>query len=120
MKATVLNSKVGFFRHLILGTVSVHLDTPVTYLLVPRRLTSYSMDTIATKLTTCISGHALAGTLDGLLSKNYRLENLRHQWSSLLQAPRHGTLLLSALLAKEKGLRPDAPRDPCASGGPGG
>jgi len=84
MKATVLNSKVGFFRHLILGTVSVHLDTPVTDLLVPRRLTSYSMDTIATKLTTCISGHALAGTLDGLLSKNYRLENLRQQWLSLL------------------------------------
>ena len=34
VRATSLNSKVGTFLHLIPGTVSVHLDTPVSHVLV--------------------------------------------------------------------------------------
>jgi len=60
-KATLLNSKVGSFLHLIPGTVSIHLDTPVTHLLMHGIPTSYSMDTVPTELTTCNSGLALAG-----------------------------------------------------------
>jgi hypothetical protein len=59
VKATTLNSKVGAFLHLIPGTVSVHLDTPVTQLLVHGIATSCSMATIATELTTFNSGLAL-------------------------------------------------------------
>lgn len=60
-KVTLLNSRVGSFLHLIPETVSVHLDTPVTHLLVYGIPTSYSIDEVATKLTTCNSGLALAG-----------------------------------------------------------
>jgi len=42
IRATLLNSKVGTFLHLIPGTVSVHLDTPVTQLLVHGLPTSSS------------------------------------------------------------------------------
>jgi len=61
IRATSLNSKVGTFLHLIPGTVSVHLDTPVTQLLVHGLPTSSSLDAIATELTTFNTGLALTG-----------------------------------------------------------
>ena len=62
MKATVLNSKVGSFLHLIPDTISVHLDMQVMHLLVHRIWTACSMETIAAELTTFNSGLVLAGT----------------------------------------------------------
>ena len=48
IKATLLNSKVGTFLHLIPGTISVHLDTLVSHLLVHGIPTSKSLAEIAT------------------------------------------------------------------------
>ena len=61
IRATSLNSKVGTFLHLIPGTMSVHLDTPVIQLLVHGLPTSSSLDAIATELTTFNPGLALTG-----------------------------------------------------------
>ena len=61
VKATFLNSKVGAFLHLIPGTTSVQLDTPMTQLLVHGIPTTYAMATVATELTTYNAGLALAG-----------------------------------------------------------
>jgi len=61
IKATLLNSKVGIFLHLIPGTVSVHLDTHVSHVLVPRIPTSKSLAEIATELTTFNTGLSLTG-----------------------------------------------------------
>jgi len=61
IKATSLNSKVGSFLHLIPGTVSVPLDTPVSHVLVPGIPTSKSLVEIATELTTFNTGLSLTG-----------------------------------------------------------
>jgi len=61
IRATSLNSQVGTFLHLIPGTVSVHLDTPVTQLLAHGLQTSSSWVAIATKMTTFDSRLALTG-----------------------------------------------------------
>ena len=72
-KATLLNSRVGSFLHLIPGTVSVHLDMPVTHLLVHGIPTLYSMDDVATELTTFNSGLALAGQPRWLTTEESRV-----------------------------------------------
>jgi len=54
--ATSLNSKVGTFLHLIPGTVSVHLDNPVSPVLVHGIPTSKSLAEIANELTTFNTG----------------------------------------------------------------
>ena len=59
LKATTLNSKVSTFLHLIPGTISVHLDLPITQLLVYGILTSETLSTITTELTTYSPGLAL-------------------------------------------------------------
>jgi len=59
VKATSHNSKVGTFLHLIPGTVSVHLDTPVSHILVHGTPTSKSLAEIANELTTFNSGLSL-------------------------------------------------------------
>ena len=59
IKATSLNSKVGTFLHLLPGTVSVHLDTPVSHILVHRIPTSKSLAEIANELTTFNTGLSL-------------------------------------------------------------
>ena len=61
IRATSLNSRVGTFLHLIPGTLSVHLDTPVTQLLVHGLPTSSMLDTIASELTTFNTGLPLTG-----------------------------------------------------------
>ena len=61
IRATLLNSRVGAFLHLIPGTLSVHLDTPVTQLLVHGLPTASSLDTITNELTTFNTGLALTG-----------------------------------------------------------
>jgi len=73
IRATLVNSKVGTFLHLIPGTVSVHLDTPVTQLLVPGLPTSSSLDAIATELTTFNTGLALTGQPRGLTTEESRV-----------------------------------------------
>jgi len=52
IKASSLNSEVETFLHLIPGTVSIHLDTPVSHVLVHEIPTSKSLAEIATELTT--------------------------------------------------------------------
>jgi len=52
IRATSLNSKVGFFLYLIPGTVNVHSDTPVTQLLMYGLPSYCSLDAIETELTT--------------------------------------------------------------------
>jgi len=59
IKATSLNSKVGTFLHLIPRTVSVHLDTPVSHVLVHGIPTSKSLANIASELTTFNTGLSL-------------------------------------------------------------
>ena len=59
IKATSLNSKVGTFLHLIQGTVSVHLDTPVSHLLVHGIPTPKSLVEIANELTPFKTGLSL-------------------------------------------------------------
>jgi len=59
IKATSLNSKVGIFLHLIPGTVSVHLDTPVSHVLVHGIPTSKSLAEIANELITFNTGLSL-------------------------------------------------------------
>ena len=59
IKATSLNSKVGTFLHLIPGTISVHLDTPVSHVLVHGIPTSKSLAEIASELTTFNTGFSL-------------------------------------------------------------
>jgi len=61
IKATSLNSKLGSFLHLIPGTVSVLLDTPVSHVLVHGIPTSKSLVAIATELTTFNTGLSLTG-----------------------------------------------------------
>jgi len=61
IKATSLNSKVGLFLHLIPGTVSVLLDTPVSHVLVHGIPTSKSLVEIAAELTTFNTGLSLTG-----------------------------------------------------------
>jgi len=61
IKSTSLNSKVGSFLHLIPGTVSVLLDTPVSHVLVHGIPTSKSLVEIATELTTFKTGLSLTG-----------------------------------------------------------
>ena len=61
IKATLLNSKVGTFVHLISGTISVDLDTPVSHVLVHRIPTSNSLAVIAIELTTFNTGLSLTG-----------------------------------------------------------
>jgi len=56
IKATSLKSKVGTFLHLIPGTVSVHLDTPVSHILVHGIPTSTYLTEIANELTTFNTG----------------------------------------------------------------
>ena len=56
IKATLLDSKVGTFLHLLPGTVSVHLDTPVLHVLVHGIPTSKSLAEIANELTTFNTG----------------------------------------------------------------
>ena len=58
-KATYLNSRVSSFLHLIPGTISVHLDTPMTQLLVHGIPTGQTLTTILTELTTFSPGLAL-------------------------------------------------------------
>ena len=59
IKATSLNSKVGIFPQLIPGTVSVHLDTPESHILVHGIPTSKSLAKIANELTTFNTGLSL-------------------------------------------------------------
>ena len=59
IRTTMLNSKIGSFLHLIPGTTSVHLDTPVTQILVHGIPTSQPLATIAMELTTFNPGLAL-------------------------------------------------------------
>jgi len=59
IKATLLNSKMGTFLHLIPGTVSVHLDTAVSHVLVHGIPTSKSLAEIANELTTFNTGLSL-------------------------------------------------------------
>jgi len=59
IKATSLDSKVGTFLYLIPGTVSLHLDTPVSHVLVHGIPTSKSLAEIANELTTFNSGLSL-------------------------------------------------------------
>ena len=61
IKASSLNSKVGTFLHTIPGTISVHLDTPVSHVLVHGIPTSKSLAEIATELTTFNIGLSLTG-----------------------------------------------------------
>lgn len=58
-RATFVSSKVDSFLHLIPGTTSVHLDMPITHLLVHGIPTSHSLATIATELITFNPGLAL-------------------------------------------------------------
>jgi len=66
IKATSLNSKVGTFLHLIPGTVSVHLDTRVSHVLVHGIPTSKSLTEIANELTTFNTGLSLTSQLGWL------------------------------------------------------
>ena len=75
IKATMLNSKMGSFLQLIRGTISVHLDTLVTHLLVDRIPTACSINMITVELTRFNTQLALAGRLDRSLPKNHVLEN---------------------------------------------
>jgi len=59
IKATSLNSKVGTFLHLIPGTVSIHLNTPISHVLVHGIPTSKSLAEIANELTTFNTGLSL-------------------------------------------------------------
>jgi len=59
IKAPSLNSKVGTFLHLIPGTVRVHLDTPVSHVLVHGIPTSKSLAEIVYQLTTFNTGLSL-------------------------------------------------------------
>jgi len=61
IKATSLNRKVGTFLHLIPGIGSVHLDTPMSHVLVHGIPTSKSLAEIATELTTFNTGLSLRG-----------------------------------------------------------
>ena len=71
-RATLLNSKVSTFLHLILGTVSVHLDTPVTQMLVHGIPTSHSLNMITAELTTFNPGLALTTQPRWLTSETVR------------------------------------------------
>ena len=59
VKAASLNSKVGTFLHLIPGTISVHLDAPVSHILVHGIPTSRTLAEIANELTTYNTGLSL-------------------------------------------------------------
>jgi len=74
MKAPLLNSKVGSFLHLIPGTVSVLLDTPVSHVLVQGIPTSKSLVEIPRELTTfnTASGLSLTGQLRWLTTDDAR------------------------------------------------
>jgi len=75
IKASSLNSKVGTFLHLMPGTVSVHLDTPRSHVLVHGIPTSKSLAAIASTLTTFNTGLSLTSqprwltTDDGMAGK---------------------------------------------------
>ena len=72
VKTAWLNSKVGTFLYLIPGTITVHLDTLVTYLLVHSLLTSASLYTIANVVTTHNTGLALIGQSRWLTAEDVR------------------------------------------------
>ena len=59
IKATSLNSKVGTFLHLIPGTVSIYLNTPISHVLIHGIPTSKSLAEIANELTTFNTGLSL-------------------------------------------------------------
>jgi len=59
VKAASLNSEVGSFLHLIPGTISVHLDAPVSHILVHGIPTSKTLAEIANELTTYNTGLSL-------------------------------------------------------------
>ena len=71
-KATYLNSRVSSFLHLIPSTISIHLDTPMTQLLVHGIPTSQTLTTIATELTTFNPGLALTSQPRWLTSETVR------------------------------------------------
>jgi len=72
IKATSLNSKVGTYLYLIPGTVSVHLDTPMTHVLVHGIPTWKSLAEIARKLTTLNTRLSLTGQHRWLTTDNSR------------------------------------------------
>jgi len=71
-KVTTLNSKDGTFLHLIPGTISVHLDTTVSHVLVDGIPTSNSLAKIATELTIFKTGLFLTGQPRWLTTNNAR------------------------------------------------
>jgi hypothetical protein len=51
VKATLVNSKISQFLHIIPGITTVHLDSPSTQLLVHGKPTSYFLTDIGRELT---------------------------------------------------------------------
>jgi len=98
-KATLLNSKVGSFLHLIPPTVSVHLDTPLTHLLVHGIPTSYSMNAIASELTTFNCGLALAGQPRWLTTEESRTEKSASTVLLAMRGPRAPSFVGRPLVA---------------------
>jgi hypothetical protein len=72
IKATALNSRASTFLHLIPGTSSVHLDTPMTQLIVHGIPTSQALLTIGEELTTYNSGLILSQEPRWLTSNDRR------------------------------------------------
>ena len=72
IRAIFHHSRVSSFIHLILGTISVHLDTPVAHLLVHGIPTSHAQASIATALTTFNPGLALTTQPRWLTSETSR------------------------------------------------
>jgi hypothetical protein len=60
VKSTSLKSRASTFLHLIPGTSSVHLDTPMTQLIVHGIPTSYALLNIREELTTFNTGLSLS------------------------------------------------------------
>jgi len=73
IRTILLNSKMGTFLYLIPGTVSVHLYTRITQLLVHRLPTSSSLDVITTKLITFNTGLAFTGQPRWLTTDEFRV-----------------------------------------------
>src|SRR6266849_320255 len=72
VKATTLNSKASTFLHLIPGTSSVHLETPMTQLIVHGIPTSHPLLTIGEELTTFNTGLILSQEPRWLTSNDRR------------------------------------------------
>ena len=76
VRATSPNSKISQFLHLIPGTTTVHLDSPIAQLLVHGIPTSHSLADIGKELTTFDTGLALAQQPRRLLPEQQRAGKL--------------------------------------------